>query len=818
MNIKINYTPKLFTCILFIATIFNLSGQTTTLVRDSTSVIKPKLIPTLKIIDQIEVEKESIKDTYNDIGENKNLAVIDSLLPIYSKFIKDQKKSTENFIKANPNRLKINILINKWSGYIDFLGTWQSDVNKLAKRNLVLLEEVSFNRETWRLTYENAKEEKIPFEVLKNVRTVLDNVTKLEKKIVSTNNDLLKLESKTSKQIASSKEVIVQLNDLKNSNVYDLFYLRHQPLWKLSFKASKNENIRRENSESISKNINDFLNLLKHSEEQINIFTFLVVLISLLVLYIKRTLQKSKIYETGFEITQARNNLKDFTLTTILFTTIVVANYTFINTPKLFDDCLHILVLLVIIPLVRANLHPHYYKALYSIIFFYVLDIAKTYLWLTTGQYKLYLLVLSLLVIATTFIIRPDKRKAKKMNIGYFSRYLQKLTPSLYILGAIAIISNILGYTNLSEVILKICISGAVITMLFYYILLIVNSISVIIIHKHYNRIVGYDVKLKKKSQKKASRVIRIIMTVLGVVIFLKLIDALDYLVAFLEDVLSDPYKVGDLTFTLGAIASFILILSISFISTRLVSFTFGDSEKLFNVIKLPKGVPAAISLVIRYFIFAFGIMLALSSLGIDLSKFNMMAGALGLGIGFGLQTVVSNFISGLILVFERPILPGDTVEVDNLMGKVNRIGVRSSSITTFDGAEVIVPNNNLISKNLINWTLSNSSRRLEINIGATYDADPNKVIKILADAALSSDKVLRTPRPLALLDEFGKSSLNFKLRLWVQTEDSLSAKSDVSIAVYNKFKENGIEIAFPHQDLYIKEMPKEPLPTKKKE
>lgn len=809
-NIKTLITRH-FIFILIVFVSFNATAQKPAVTSaDSTSVVKPQFIPILEIVDRIELEKESVISTYKDLEKNNDIVVIDSLLPIYSKFIKDQKKNTENFIKANPNRLKINILTKKWNGYIDYLSIWQSDVNKLAKKNSDLSNSVSFNKETWKLTYENSKSEKIPYEVLKNVKIVLDDVTKLEKKINYENNNLLKLESKISNQIASSKEVIVQLNDLKNSNVYDLFYLRHQPLWKLSYKASKDEKIRKENSESISKNIKDFINLLKNSDEQLNLFTFLVILITLLIIYIKKVLQRSNIYETGFEITRARDNLKDFTLTTILFATLVIAKYTFVNTPKLFDDFLSIVLLIVIIPLVKANMNPHYYRALYVIVSLYILDLVKTYLWLTTGQYKLYLLFLSFLIIVTTFIIRPDRITAKKMKIGYFSKYLQKLTPTLYVLGSIAMISNILGYTNLTETVLKICISGGVITMLFYYILLIVNSTAVIIIHRHYNRKVGYDVKLKKKSQRKASKIIRIIMTILGILIFLKLIDVSSYLLEYLDEVLTAPYKIGDLSFTLGAIFSFIIILSSSYLITKLVSFTFGETDKLFNIIKLPKGVPAAISLVIRYFIFAFGIMLALSSLGIDLSKFNLMAGALGLGIGFGLQTVVSNFISGLILVFERPILPGDTVEVDNLMGTVNRIGVRSSNITTFDGAEVVVPNNNLISNNLINWTLSNSIKRLEINIGTTYDADPNVVIKLLEDAALSSDKVLRSPRPLPLMNDFGTSSLNFKLRFWVQTDNGLSARSDVSIAIYNKFKENNIEIPYPKQDIYIKNNPKD--------
>ncbi len=275
----------------------------------------------------------------------------------------------------------------------------------------------------------------------------------------------------------------------------------------------------------------------------------------------------------------------------------------------------------------------------------------------------------------------------------------------------------------------------------------------------------------------------------------------------YLGEMMAEPYNIGKISFTFGEVFTFIFILLVAFLITSFISVVFDESNFSNKAtFKFPKGVPAAISLVIRYLIIAFGIILALSSLGIDLSQFNLMAGALGLGIGFGLQTIVSNFISGLILVFERPILIGDSVEVNNLLGRVSRIGVRSSSITTFDGAEVVVPNNNLIANDLINWTLSSNIKRVEIHIGATYDADPNIVLKILADAAIEGPHVLKNPAPEALFNDFGESSLNFILRFWVYYENALQAKSAVSIIVYNNFKAAGIVIPFPQRDIYIKE------------
>ncbi len=159
---------------------------------------------------------------------------------------------------------------------------------------------------------------------------------------------------------------------------------------------------------------------------------------------------------------------------------------------------------------------------------------------------------------------------------------------------------------------------------------------------------------------------------------------------------------------------------------------------------KIPRGVPAAISMLTRYIIVAFGVYIALAAAGVDLGQFGLIAGALGVGIGFGLQNVVYNFISGLIISFERPIHVGDTIEVGTLMGNVTEIGVRSSKLKTFDGSEVIVPNGNLISKEVINWTLSDQRRRLMIKIRTDYNAEPQKVLKIIREASQEALKYIK--------------------------------------------------------------------------
>ena len=181
--------------------------------------------------------------------------------------------------------------------------------------------------------------------------------------------------------------------------------------------------------------------------------------------------------------------------------------------------------------------------------------------------------------------------------------------------------------------------------------------------------------------------------------------------------------------------------------------------------------------------------------------------GALSVGIGFGLQDVVNNFISGVILVYEKPIQEGDTVEVDNLLGKVTNLGIRASRVMTYDGAEVVVPNSNLTSNQLINWTLSDNRKRMAVSVGTAYGTDPNQVLEIIKNVANKHPNVLSYPEPLPLFEGFGDSSLDFRILFWVHFEEGFITKSDIAISIYNAFAENEIEIPFPQIDLHVKDI-----------
>ncbi len=248
---------------------------------------------------------------------------------------------------------------------------------------------------------------------------------------------------------------------------------------------------------------------------------------------------------------------------------------------------------------------------------------------------------------------------------------------------------------------------------------------------------------------------------------------------------------------------SFLSTTSASFLASRVLRFFL--EEQVLPGLALPRGVPGAISQMSHYAILFLGFLIALKAGGIDLTSFAVLGGAFGIGIGFGLQNVMNNFVSGLFLLFERPIQAGDRIQTGDYLGDVEHIGIRASILRTLDGAEVIVPNGNLLSNEVINWTKSDPRRRATIPIGVAYGTDPDRVLTLLRKVAAGHPKVLQDPEPETYFVAHGASSLDFEIRAWLLTKDYFQVQSDLTVAVNRALADADIEIPFPQQDLHLR-------------
>lgn len=228
--------------------------------------------------------------------------------------------------------------------------------------------------------------------------------------------------------------------------------------------------------------------------------------------------------------------------------------------------------------------------------------------------------------------------------------------------------------------------------------------------------------------------------------------------------------------------------------------------KKVFPRYNLDVGVSESVGKIIQYILIVIGLVIIFQTTGINLSALGVLMGALGVGIGFGLQGITNNFLSGLIILFERPVKVGDRVEIEGLEGNIIKIAGRATTILTNDNIAVIVPNSDLINKRVVNWSHNNRRVRINVPVGVSYKEDPFVVRSILVSVAKKNTAVLESPEPYVRFDEYGDSSLNFSLLVWSReySDKPKILRSELYYDIFAAFREHGIEIPFPQRDVHI--------------
>ncbi|MDC3081900.1 mechanosensitive ion channel, partial [Paracoccaceae bacterium] len=258
----------------------------------------------------------------------------------------------------------------------------------------------------------------------------------------------------------------------------------------------------------------------------------------------------------------------------------------------------------------------------------------------------------------------------------------------------------------------------------------------------------------------------------------------------------NEGLTLGDVNLTPASILNFGVIFGLGYLATTVVQKIVKGT--VLPKTKMDKGSQNAIVSGVGYIGYTLAAVIALSSIGFNLSSIAIVAGALSVGIGFGLQTIVSNFVSGIILLVERPIKEGDWIEASGFSGTVKKISVRSTQIETFDRAMVVVPNSELIAGSVLNWTHSNETGRVRVSVGVSYDTDPKRVERLLLKVGKSHEMALESPEPFVRFQRFGDSSLDFDLIIYVKDKNYMfQVRSELHYSIFELFKKEGIEIPF---------------------
>ena len=472
----------------------------------------------------------------------------------------------------------------------------------------------------------------------------------------------------------------------------------------------------------------------------------------------------------------------DFPISTAFVLSILISPTIYPQAPRLIQAILATLALIPTIAILRRLLHRNFTSILNAVVIMYFVDQLR--LLAASLPQLARLLFLGQMLGGSLFLLWL--LRSRKLTADTEARFSQAMR-AIAIIGLVfltsALIANLLGYVDLGNLLAIIFLRSAYVAALLYTAIRIVEGLIIIAFRVKPLGLLRVVSLHRPMFQQRANLFLKIVAVLLWLSLILGFFGWLAPVIEAMKAILNASIAIGSLSISLGDILAFVIAIWASLLISKFLRFLL--EEDVYHYVLLPSGIPYAISTMLHYVILLLGFFIALGALGIDLTKITIVAGAFSVGVGIGLQNVINNFVSGLILLFERPIKIGDIIEVGGNVGEVRRIGIRASIMRTKDGSEVIVPNGLLISSQVTNWTLSDRRRAVEISVGVAGGIEPKRVAELLKTVAASHPDVAKEPAPQVHVVTWTASAVTFQIRVWTERQDAWAQlRSDLSIAI----------------------------------
>lgn len=654
----------------------------------------------------------------------------------------------------------------------------------------------------WNNTKSIIEQKELESTLLKRVDQLLVVLDSMNYIIIQKSDALLISLNNTTEESVIVSELINKIDQTYINKKKDIFVQNEPSLFSLDYSDKSKTSIREPIIYFYNMEVKGFLDFLKQHIPNTIVQIVLLILLIVAFLSIKRKLQSVDIEKESF-YRRIFSQIMSQSISAALIVGVFTSAMVFTDRPELLKDflILCITVPVIIIAKIFINKKMHFYVYLFGVVI--VLNI----IYIVFPSDNLYYFVILLIAAFIEIFILWKLIKYFRHN-----PYPKEIVNWLIVLilyanlgFALAGLSGLLyGSTTLAEVAINIPVANTFTGLLFFSIIVIINGFVSFVIESTYAlkmnvvRLYGNTIK------KWIISIVNLILIILWVLNLMTLINIKRPFIDAVTAMFTAEISIGSAGFTLGNVAMFFFVIWLSVVISKIIRILL--EEDILNNLHLAKGVPHTIAVMVKYSLVTLGVLFAITAAGMPLSSLTVMAGAFSVGIGFGLQNIFNNIVSGFILLFERPIQLGDTIEVGQLIGKVRSIGIRSSNVRTFEGADVIVPNGLLISNEVVNWTLSDQRRRIEVLAGVAYGSDPHKVKELFEKVLDNHEDILTDPKPSVLFQGLGESSLDFRLLFWTSNyPEWIRIRSDIVFGVHDILVNEGISIPFPQMDLHLK-------------
>ncbi|MDF1576502.1 MAG: mechanosensitive ion channel [Bacteroidales bacterium] len=722
----------------------------------------------------------------------------DSLLSLFNNFLGDS--STIRLEAAG--RRQLDLVTQRARFHLSQLEPFQESLIKVTgelENELSLLEN---NRQRWQLTLEQPAGDEAVVSREERIQATLRRIDSVRVLLQDDLVSILGIQDRLTEMRVNLQQVLERVRDQKTV-LGETLFKRDMPGLFRDLGNLKNRGQIRLHTEKFRQSMRTDLELLKSGYTG-SMLTSLLLFSALLAFLIWFRKNYSRLISGGrLELSKEHRIIINAPLASAIFLTSLMVRLLVPDLPDTFND-LNLLVVIFSMTVLMIRIYGARFR-----LWIVVLVVAASFNTLYELAYHPGILLRILLIaIGLTsiwlfaWVYRRQPFEGLIKNTLLY-RFFRTLVAVFLILEFLALIANLAGAFRLAEFFTLLPLQITILAIAIQILTRLADTLIFLILSGNYLQKLNVIRDEFAVIHRKSLWLADLILLLIFLSISLDLLRIKDAVFEWGRGVFTNGFSLGEITISLGNILIFFFVIWLSIMITKMMRHVL--EKDVFTRVKTSKGMPGTIVLLLRIALISLGFVLAARVAGMELTNLSIVLGAFSVGIGFGLQNIFNNLVSGLILAFERPINVGDVVQVGELMGTVKSIGLRSSTVHSFDGAEVVVPNGNLISNEMINWTLSDSFRRMDIRAGVAYGTDPERVLAIMTELAANHELVMKDPPPRAYFIEFGDSSLNFRLLAWVHMENRLEVESDLLVGINRRLAEEGIEIPFPQRDLHIR-------------
>jgi small-conductance mechanosensitive channel len=760
----------------------------------------PAAIPVPEVARQAEEAARLLRELEAVLTPSQSAGAAEKRLPVIADSTAALAEETRVATETDSTAATLDRLTIQWQvtraelvGYVNGL-TRQATTAEDALQQLTRL------RDTWTRTRAEAQASRAPEPVIARIDGVLATVAASAKRLQQHRATLLVLQDRVAREVALSDAMLGRLMGARHGAVTGLFHRDGVVLWHRDQLARVVADLPALVDNAVAADLAQFRQFRQEQQGRILLHAALFLAFLALILAARRRARASPgAGSSDAAVVMARPVSAALVLTLLLSLWIYVQPI-----PRGVTAVITILILLPALRIMRLLVAPALVPYIYGLGAFFLADLIRNLASIVPllEQQIFVLEMLAGVVLLAWWLARwrrsspvPDMRVARILWVaGTFA-----LTAF-----ALALVAGVSGYMRIALVLGSGVLGSGYLAVVLYTGVRVADRLIAFALHERPLTSLAMVRHNQPFLERRARRLLNVVATAAWVYFALRYFHVWPEAVAAAEAVLGASLTRGSLSISVGDLLVFALTVGAAFVLSRIIRFVL--AEEVYPRVRLGRGLPDALSGALHYGLLLTGFLLALAALGVDLTKITILAGALGVGIGFGLQNIVNNLVSGSIILVERKINVGDAVQIGEVSGRVQQMGMRACTVRTWEGAEVIVPNASLTSGNVVNWTLSDSQRRVDLTVGVAYGTPPEKVLDILLGVAGAHPRVLPVPAPAALFRGFGESALQFQLLVWTDRFDlAFQTQSELSVALYAALREAGIGIPFPQREIRVR-------------